>query len=89
MGRESRWELARRLRNTAREAEPRLHRLEVLPAMVGRDVLLAFAQLVDATGECRVAPGEAVVVPVLEADGLRWECSHAETHRSRVVAPLE
>lgn len=88
MDRESRLELARRLREGAHQVERPPDRFELLPARVGSEMLLALARLVEATGECRVGPGEAVLVPVLEQDGLRWECSHPETHRSGVVAPL-
>lgn len=84
---ESNRDLAERLRMAARSREPRTFAPPLPPP--GPDVLLAFARLVEATGECRVAAGHAVVVPVLTAEGLRWECSHEQTHRSQIVVPLE
>jgi hypothetical protein len=56
-------------------------------------VLLARAAATAATtqGECRVngLNDIADVFPVLDADGLHWECNHSDPHQSENVADLK
>lgn len=40
-------------------------------------------------GECRIEAPYADVRPVMDADGLRWECTHRPPHRSAPVTPIE
>ena len=48
------------------------------------------AETATATGECRVEPGDfKPLYPVLDKDGMRWECGHHPAHRTEVVAGLE
>lgn len=85
--RASRQKLAERLRADAERGWPK----DAAPPFPNREAeLLAFAAMVETTGECRVGKDTAGLLPVLEADGLRWECTHEDaTHRSAVVAPRE
>lgn len=87
MDEESRVQHAERLRSMARQTDWIPRDLIVLPPDAGSQMLFALARVVQATGECRVGPGEAILVPILEKDGLRWECSHPNPHRSEVVVP--
>lgn len=50
----------------------------------------AFLAQTVVQGECRVngLMNTAEVFPVLNADGLHWECNHPDPHVSKVVAAL-
>ncbi len=86
--REQRQALAARLRSPAAES----YRKDTTGVTV-RDpaaAFLALADLVEATGDCRVGKGVASLLPVLEANDLLWECTYRDaTHRSAIVAPRE
>jgi hypothetical protein len=77
--------LAERLRSDAYRSDDDF----VLP-LPDKNVLLALATMVETTGECRIGNDTAGLIPVLELDGLRWECTHPNaTHRSAVVVPRD
>jgi hypothetical protein len=77
--------LAERLRSDAYRRDDNF----VLP-LPDKNALLALATMVETTGECRIGNDIAGLIPVLEVDGLRWECTHPiTTHRSAVVVPRE